>query len=147
MKKTKSKYDFLSVRIENDVTKELDARAEKRGLSRSKAIREAIGWYCAYSDGCVKFLRDMAESHNVPEATVAENMLLELIALQQGEDEVRGFAGPVEFLPRRRDGSVVTGLEFLKERTEVWKQRWAERLGKPLPEGGQVGDSRERATV
>ena len=47
-KKTKSGYRSLIVRVHEDDVSELDKAAAKKGLTRSQAVREAIGDFTGY---------------------------------------------------------------------------------------------------
>lgn len=128
MKKAKPKYDFLSVRIENDVTKELDARAKKRGLSRSKAIREALEWYLGLSDEYVRAVTAYSTLFAVPTPVVMENLARETMARRYAEDRVMGGPVLVEEFPKQLDGTPITGPEFREMREAVWTHHYTQKL-------------------
>ena len=128
MKKTKPKYDFLSVRIDSDATKKLNARVEKSGIRRSKLIREALDWYLNLSDGYERMVRAFSGSFSIPPSVVIENLGLETIARETAEDKILGGPSPIEVFPKQLDGTPITGFEFLNMREATWKQYYEQQL-------------------
>ena len=124
----KAKYDFLSVRIDNDVTKKLNARVETSGIRRSKLIREALDWYLNLSDGYERMVRAFSGSFSIPPSVVIENLGLETIAREQAEDKVLGGPSPIEIFPKQLSGEPITGFEFLNMREATWKAHYEQKL-------------------
>lgn len=145
----------LSIRLPGDMqVDEVDAVAQRRGMSRAAFVVNAIELLMGFDDVFLKKMEAYAKGLNIPLFLVMQNRLIKLTAQEAAEAEVRGPSRRLldEFMYTNE--GTITGEElfrmlkahYVKEKRRAYDEEMGERVHVKRASGIELSDE-EKAWV